>query len=569
MAFYQLIAQRILFVMMGFILLYGAIAGRLIWLASTPAPAEASYFPKTTDRLAMRPDLLDRNGQILATDIKVFSLYAEPRRILDADEAIEKLSTVFPSLRTPALRARLDSDAGFLWLKREITPDEHRRLHNLGIPGIGFLEETQRFVPGGALAGHVIGHVNVDNQGIAGIEKYLDTQGLRELQQMGLTQNQSLKPVQLSLDLRVQHVMRDELQKALELYRAIAGIGIILDVHTGEVLALSSLPDYDPNSPAQALDPERINRAVAGVFEMGSVFKIFTTAMALDSEKISLGDSFDATHPIRVSRYTISDFHGKRRVLSVPEVFIYSSNIGTAKMALAVGIEGQKAFLQKMGLLSRLETELPETARPILPPKWTELTAMTVSFGHGLSVSPLQTAAAAAVLVNGGKRVHPTFLRQRQEGKKEALFQEAGGGSGLIEAKTATETVQVIKPTTSLMMRYLFRLNVEEGSGRRADVPGYRVGGKTGTAEKVEKGRYVASKRFNTFIATFPVDAPRYIVLVALDEPKPAKENLSATAGLNAAPTVGAVIQRVAPMLGIVPRFDQNAQTLSASYHLF
>jgi cell division protein FtsI (penicillin-binding protein 3) len=288
-------------------------------------------------------------------------------------------------------------------------------------------------------------------------------------------------------------------------------------------------------------------RASGGVFEMGSVFKGFTVAMALDSGRVTMDDSFDATRPIRIGGRTIDDFHGKRRMLSVAETFIYSSNIGTGKMMLAAGIDQQRAFMERIGLTTRLKTELPEVATPLLPPKWNELAAITISFGHGISVTPLQTATAAAALINGGKLIPPTFM-PRAMADAEKLAQ------------------QVVSPRTSQIMRYLFRLNVLQGSGRRAKVPGYLVGGKTGTAEKIENGRYVSNKRRNSFLSAFPMDDPKYVVLVVIDEPKSEREGIGATAGLNAAPTVSAIIRRIAPMLGVLPKFGDKAETVSISY---
>jgi cell division protein FtsI (penicillin-binding protein 3) len=353
---------------------------------------------------------------------------------------------------------------------------------------------------------------------------------------VGLAREGTLEPVRLSLDLRVQHVVRDELLQAMERYHALAAIGIVLDVDTGEVLGMSSVPDYDSNNRVEALDRGRMNRAAVGVYEMGSTFKGFTTAMALDSGLVSITDSFDARYALQVGRFTIDDFHGKHRWLTVPEIFIYSSNIGAARMALAVGPDGHRDYLARFGLLDTLRTELPETGAPIVPPTpWPRVTQITMAFGHGISVSPLQTAAAGASLVNGGMLITPTFLPRRPE-------------------EAAAMAHPAIRPETSELMRQLLRLNVTEGSGRRAEVAGYRVGGKTGTAEKVENGRYVSDKRRNAFLAAFPMDAPRYLVLVILDEPQPEQPGMGATAGLNTAPLAGSIIRRIAPMLGVEPR---------------
>ncbi|HEX2256951.1 MAG TPA: penicillin-binding protein 2, partial [Afifellaceae bacterium] len=526
---------RIAFAAAMLCLLYGVLGLRLVLVGLEASWAEGAE-PRPVDVVAAaRPDILDRNGEILATDIRTASLYAEPRRTVDPDEASELLAGIFPELNRARLRRELTGDKGFMWLKRELTPRQQQAVHRLGIPGVGFLAENRRFYPGGPTAAHILGHVNVDNQGIAGIEKHLDERGLADLHQVGFAMERGLEPVRLSLDLRAQHAVRDELAKAMERYRAVASVGIVMDVRTGEVVAMSSLPDYDPNNPVEALDKENMNRATVGTFEMGSTFKVFTTAMALDSGQASLESSFDATRPLRIGGFTISDYRGKGRWLTVPEIFIYSSNIGTARMAMQVGSEGQREFLDKLGLLATLRTELPETGAPISPRNWSTLNTVTISYGHGVSVSPLQTAAAAAALVNGGYYVPPTFLPRTAE--------EAAGLAR-----------RVIRPETSHAMRMLMRMNVEKGTGKRADVPGYLVGGKTGTAEKVVNGKYSSSKRRNVFLAAFPMDEPRYLVLVMLDEPQPEKPGMGATAGLNTAPTVAAIVRRIAPMIGVEPR---------------
>ncbi|WP_421722837.1 peptidoglycan D,D-transpeptidase FtsI family protein [Bauldia sp.] len=518
-----------------FALAFLVIIGRLVSFGIMEPAAGNSYVDPNAAIATSRPDLIDRNGEVLAADIKTASLYGEPRNIIDPDEAAELITGVLTDIDTAKLRKRLTGDAGFVWIKREITPKQRAKIHALGVPGIGFLTENRRFYPGGRTAAHVLGAVNVDNQGIAGIEKHVDDRWLADLHAAGFARGEELDPVKLSIDVSVQHIVRDELAQAMERYGAIAAGGIILNAHTGEVLAMASLPDYDPNEPADALKPDRLNRISAGAFELGSIFKSFTFAMALDSGTVTMNDSIDATKPIRVRGHTINDFHGKYRVLTVPEVFIYSSNIGSARMALAVGQEGQQAYLRRFGFFDKVATDLPEVARPIVPKKWSEVTAMTVAFGHSLAVTPLQVAVADAALVNGGKLIPPTFLPR-----------------GRAEADAVAR--QVVSPETSRHMRTLFAMNVEKGSGRRAAVPGYNVGGKTGTAEKVVDGRYSDDKRLNSFLATFPMDDPQYVVLVMLDEPKRAKDGGGVTAGWNAAPTVSAIIRRSAALLGVKPR---------------
>ena len=415
------------------------------------------------------------------------------------------------------------------------------------MPGLGFRTEKRRFYPGGATASHILGLVNIDNKGIAGMEKYIDDQGLADLQALGLAGPDTLEPVKLSIDLRAQYILHDELSGALERYHAKAAGGVVLNARTGEVLAMASLPDYDPNNPYNALEKDRLNRMSAGVFEMGSTSKLFTTAMALDSGKVGLNSTFDASRPLRVGRFTINDFHGKRRVLTVPEVFIYSSNIGTAKMAEVVGVAGHRDFLKRTGLLDRMRTELPEVAHPTEPKEWKQLNSYTISYGHGVATTPLQTAVAAVAMVNGGKLIPPTFLMRSEE-----------------QAMQVAE--QVISPDTSAKIRYLFRLNVEKGSGSRAGVPGYYVGGKTGTAEKVVNGRYANDKRFNAFLAAYPSNDPDYVVAIVIDEPEPERPGIGATSGLNTAPVAGNVIRRTAALLGVKPDFGQESEALLVSY---
>jgi cell division protein FtsI (penicillin-binding protein 3) len=436
------------------------------------------------------------------------------------------------------VRDRLSSKRGFVWLKREITPSQQQDIHRLGIPGVGFLTENKRVYPNGAVVSHEIGHVNIDNQGIAGIEKWLDGQGLAALHMAGLATDQLQRPVKLAVDLRVQYALRDELITARDKFKAKASAGVIADVNTGEIVAMVSEPDFDPNNPSEANDPNRLNRLTTGVYEMGSTFKALTLAMALDSGRVSLSSTFDARLPLRYGKFEIHDYHAQKRVLSVPEIFTYSSNIGTARMALSLGVEYHKAFLRKLGQLDRLRTELPESAEPLVPKHWGELNTVTIAFGHGLSVAPLQAVMGISALVNGGRMIPPTFLKRDQ-------------------AEADHLAVRVIKPETAEKMRYLMRLNVEKGTATRANVPGYYVGGKTGTSEKVVGGRYSKTKVLTSFTAILPADKPRYLLLIMLDEPQGLPETHGfTTSGWNAVPVGAQVIERVAPLLDIPPRFD-------------
>ena len=529
---------RVGLLIIGFACVYAVIALRLVHLGIEPESHATRRTTASDAVAASRPDILDRNGEILASDIKTVSLFADPRRVVDVDEAAEAVAKVLTDVDPPEVRERLSAKRGFVWLKREISRTQQEELHRLGVPGLGFLRESRRLYPAGSEAGHVLGHVNIDNSGIAGIEKWIDGRGLAELHQAGLATGRSLEPVQLALDLSVQHAIRDELAIAKEQFKAVAAAGIALDVDTGEIVSMVSLPDYDPNRPGKSIDPTRLNRLTTGVFEMGSTFKALTVAMALDSGKVTLNSRFDATAPLRYGTFTIDDFHAQRKVLSTAEVFTYSSNIGSAKMALTLGVDAHRAFLKKTGQLDRLRTELPESAEPLVPKNWGELSTVTIAFGHGLSVAPLQSVMATAALVNGGLLIPPTFLKRTEEEARELA-------------------TRVIKPDTSEKMRYLMRLNVEQGTAKRAEVIGYYVGGKTGTSDKVVNGRYAKDKVLTAFMGVFPSDKPRYLLLVMLDEPKATPETHGyTTSGYNAVPVAGKIIARIAPLLGLKPRQD-------------
>lgn len=533
---------------LGFALAFMLIGGRLVSLgfAGTEESGGGVYDISTT---VHRPDILDRNGRLLATDIRGATLYADPKRVIDRDEMAEQVASVLPDVNAASLRKRLAAGGRFVRIKRELTPMQQAEIHELGLPGFGFIEEYRRVYPVGATANHVVGLVDVDNRGLAGIEKFIDNNP--QLTMISPQTESGEETVRVSLDVGVQHVLREELKTAIATYKAKAAAGVVVDVHTGEVVGLASLPDYDPNHREQALDKEKINRIGFGVYEMGSVFKVFTVAGVLDLGLANLNTTYDASSPIRSGGFTISDFHGKGRPLTVTESFIYSSNIATAKMAVHMGVTRHRAFLEKLGLLDAVTTELGPSAAPILPKHWQKLNTMTIAFGHGLSVTPLQLAAATLPLVNGGIAVQPTFLPRSRE-------------------EAAQVSQRVLKPETSAAMLKLMRMNVVKGTGKRADAEGYRVGGKTGTAEKVVGGRYSSSALLNSFLSVFPTDDPRYLVLVMIDEPqRVAVTKGYATAGWNTAPTVGKIVSRIGPILGVPPKLEDTAQfdaKVSATY---
>jgi cell division protein FtsI (penicillin-binding protein 3) len=522
---------------LAFALAFVLIGGRLVTLGFTDTGQNSGGLYDISSTVH-RPDIFDRDRRLLATDIKGATLYADPARVIDIDELAEQVTSVLPDVDAKDLRTRLRQGGRFVRIRRELTPKQQAEIHELGLPGLDFIEEYRRVYPASATAGQVVGLVDVDNKGLAGIEKFID-----DNPQLTMTGDEAIT---LSLDLGAQYVLREELGNALAAYRAKAAAGVVMDVHSGEVVALASLPDYDPNHREQALDKDRLNRISFGTYEMGSVFKVFTVAGVLDSGLANFHTHYDASAPIHYASFTIDDFHGQRRSLSVPEVFIYSSNIGAAKMALEMGVDRHRAFLKKLGLLDRVPTELGDTAAPIVPAHWQKLNTMTIAFGHGLSVTPLQLVAATLPLVNGGIAVSPTFLpRSREEGMAEGH--------------------RVLKPETSAAMLKLMRLNVLKGTGKRANADGYRVGGKTGTAEKVVHGRYSTSALLTSFLAAFPTDAPEYVVLVMLDEPQRLPETHNqATAGINAAPTVGKIVARIAPILGVAPKLEVDQSKFDA-----
>ena len=537
----NLTKARIRWVIAVLVAVFLVVCGRLVQLGYVDT--DTTIEGQTRDLIsATRPPILDRNGMEMAVDIRVPSLFAEPRRIIDVDEAVEKIRTVLPDLDRNWLRNRLEGNKGFGWIKRELTPAIEEKIMRLGIPGLDFLTESKRFYPGGSEASHILGAVNIDNQGIAGIERSMDKEDVALLQSIGLARGQALAPVNLSIDLRVQHAMHDQLADALVRYQAVAAAGAIMDIHTGEVIAMVSLPDFDPNDPATALVEGRMNRITSGKFELGSTFKTIAFAAALDSGSVRIGDSFDARFGVRFGRFTIDDFHGKHRILSVPEIYKYSSNIGTIKMMQTMGKDNYRAFLTRLGFDDPLVTELPERTTTNVPKTFSEIVAATASFGHGLSITPMHMLAAYAALANGGNYITPTFYRRTPE-EAQALYR------------------RVVSPQTSAEIRSLMRLNALEGSGTRMNKlsDGYRVGGKTGTAEKVVNGRYVTNGlNLNVFASVFPLDAPEYAMIVLVDEPKRENAQSGDTAGWNAGEATGRIVARIAPMLGIAPNFDNS-----------
>jgi cell division protein FtsI (penicillin-binding protein 3) len=497
---------------------YGLIDASVLRQGNEPAVASGT---DTRELKTERADIIDRNGILLATDLPTNSLYADARVVKDPVESADLLLTVLPDLDRDTLISHLSSRKAFVWIRRNLTPEQQYDVNSLGIPGLNFQREERRVYPHGRLFSHVLGFTDIDNNGIAGAEREFDNE---------LRINNG--PLELSLDTRVQYALAEEVESAMETYSAVGAAGLVMDVYTGEVVAMTSLPNFDPHRPGQAPADARFNRSTLGVYEMGSVFKLFNTAIALETGTSTLNSAYDATEPLAIGGFRIRDYHGENRWLTLPEILVYSSNIGSARMAMAFGGETQRKYLKKLGMLDKPQIEIPEVGGPLVPNPWRDINTMTISFGHGLAVTPLQVVSGISTLVNGGIRRPATILKQDGAPAGERVFSQK----------------------TSELLRRLMRLVVTDGSGKNAEVAGYFLGGKTGTSEKLVNGRYVKNARMSTFVAAFPMQDPKYVVLVTLDEPKGTKETYGfATAGWVSAPAVGKVVTRIAPLLGIEP----------------
>jgi cell division protein FtsI (penicillin-binding protein 3) len=471
----------------------------------------------------------------MATDLAAHSLYADPQLIQDLDEAVEKIAAELPSLHAAELRKLLsDRSRRFVWVARGLSPGHAQRIHDLGLPGLGFRTELRRVYPLGSLAGHVLGAVNVDNRGLAGIERMLDDNGLS--QPASEAARTAKPPVRLSLDIGAQHAVAEELKRALKQFAAAAAAALVLDVRTGEILVAVSLPELDPSKPAELLDAAKLGRLMAGTFELGSVYKILTIALALEYAIADLDSIYDVRRPLGAGGHIIKDPYPQGRPLTMREIFLYSSNVGSGMLALQAGGDRQRAFLARLGLLGVMRTEAGPVAPPQLPKTWGRTETITIAYGHGLAVAPLQFAAAVAAVVNGGEKLAPTFLAR---------------------ADAPGPAERVLAAATSASLRELMRLGVTHaaGTGRRAEAEGYGVGGKTGTAEMPGRNGYREKAVVASFLGAFPMEAPRYLTFVLLFEPQGTPETGDRiTAGVNAAPVTARIVERIAPILGVLPR---------------
>lgn len=481
------------------------------------------YSLKNDNEKFERPTIYDRNGTVISSSLTTSSLYANSRIMIEKKKAAKKLSEILPELDEKDLLKKFNSNKAFIWIKRNLHPQQKYAVNALGIPGLMFKEEQKRIYPHDRMFSHTVGMVGIDGDGLGGLERYIDDK------------NNFDDKLSTTLDINVQSIVRKEVLAQKKKHRAKRAVGLVMDVTNGEMLSIVNLPDYDPNIPKNIQKNSLFNAASLGNYEMGSTFKALTFAIGFEENKIKMWSSFDASRPIEISKYTISDFHAKERRLSVPEILMYSSNIGTAKIAERVGQKTMLDYYYRLGFYKRLNIEIAEKSRPLIPDVWREVTTLTAAFGHGLAVSPLHMAAAFATTINGGKYYHPTIIKRDKAPEGDRIFSKE----------------------TSDKMRKLLRLVVanEEGSGKKGEAEGYFVGGKTGTAEKLdETGQYNRSMLVSSFIGVFPMTDPKYLVMVLLDEPKSTKDTWGyATGGWVAAPAVSKIIKQIAPVLKVKP----------------
>ncbi len=531
---------RLVLISAVFVFAYLIVAARLVDVSVIQAALqrgeETFSFEQSAkaDVAKRRSDIVDRNGILLARSLTTASLYADPALISDAPKLARVLSKVFPELSYGDILKKIQGNGRFVWIKRNLTPEEQQKILYLGDPALAFQNEDRRLYPQGELGAHMVGYSGIDGQGLGGVEGAFDK-----------LLSHSNAPLMLTLDVRLQHAMRREIAATVKKFKAQGGAGIIMDAHSGEVLASVSYPDFDPHQVPGPNDKRLFNRTTLGVYELGSTFKIFSTAAVLDKKNIPLSRQFDARTPLEVGRFKINDYHAENRYLSVPEIFMHSSNIGSALMGQMVGTKALKQFYSDLGLFNASPIEVAEVSKPLIPDPWREVHTVTASYGHGIAVSPMQMVAATASIINGGVLVQPTLIHDQSAHRDNKKL------------------VRVVSPETAHRMRQLMRLVVADGTGGKAEVVGYDVGGKTGTAEKPGSGGYNKKRLISSFVGAFPMHAPKYVVFIMVDEPQGIKETYGyATGGWVAAPAVGNVIRSMTSILAIKPS-GQNEELIA------
>lgn len=538
--------SRLLLLVMGFCAAFLTVGIRMVALASSE-PEEPRVMVAGKGIQSQRADIVDRNGELLATNLVTHALYLHPREVVDAEKAIRELAAIFPDMTEDWLRKQFDPASSFRWLRRKLSPEQVQAVHDIGEPGLLFGPRELRLYPNDRLAAHVLGGSRFGDEGVhsaevigtAGIERAMD-QRLRDPALLD-------QPLQLSIDMSVQAGIAEVLHSGMKLLNAKGAAAILMDADNGEVIAMVSLPDFDPNDrpmPPVTGDPADspiFNRALQGVYELGSVMKAFPVAQALELGLVN-PETMINTQAMQLGRFRIRDYRNYGPANSVTDVMVKSSNIGTTRIIQQVGATRQQAFLKELGFLDILDIELGEAprARPLLPSRWSDIHSATISYGHGMSTSPMHLASAYATLVNGGFRVRPTLVKQPED---------------------LPRGPQILKERTSDQMREIFRQVVVRGSARQTDVAGYLVGGKTGTADKMKPtGGYHKDKVMANFAGAFPMDDPRYVIVVSLDEPvETSGTEARRTAGWTAVPVTAEIIRRIAPLLDMRPAVVEAA----------
>jgi len=527
---------RLLFVGVVFAFVFLLISARLfeftVLKENTAMAASKEYQTPSLSSVIKRADITDREGTVLATGLPVVNLYSDNSKIQpeDIDTIAADVVRTISGLSYKTVRERLSRNSRFVYIKRNLTPKEQYEINRLGYPCFAFENGEKRVYPQGRLFSHILGVVGLDNQGLSGIENYFDDKLLNKNE-----------PVKLSVDSGVQRSVRKILEDNIRHFQADNGTAIVMDVNTFEIIAMVSLPDFDPNDFSESEDKEAFNRATLGVYEFGSVFKIINTAIALETGVVELQDKIDSS-PLRLTAHkTVKDFHPLNRPLSVTEIMVHSSNTASARLGLEIGENRQREYFSRLGLLEKSDIELPEIASPLIPKYWkAQATVANVAYGYGIAVTPLQVLNAVSAIVNGGTYYPASFLSPNPH--------------------LTGEGTRVVSDKNSALMRQVLRAVVEEGSGKKADVKGYNVGGKTGTAEMTSNGKWQTNKVRASFVAVFPSDKPKYAVLVMLEDPKGIKEETYGfrTAGWNAAKCAGEIIANIGPQLGVLPEFTEE-----------
>lgn len=534
-----------------FLLAFGTVGVRMGGMASS-LPSEPRVQSSGAQIISQRADITDRHGRVLATNLLTHSLYAHPQQMVDPNRAADQLVRIFPDLDHERLVRDFTGKRSFLWVKKKISPEQMQAVHDIGEPGLLFGPREMRLYPNGRLASHILGGTKFGQEGVssaevlgmAGVEKAFDS-WLRDPANDGA-------PLALSIDLSAQAAMEDVLSNGMRVMKAKGATGILMEISTGEILAMASLPDFDPNDRPRPLlkgdpsDSPLFNRAVQGQYELGSTFKIFPVAQAIDQGLVNPHTLINTQSPMTIGKYRIRDFQNYGKQLSVADIIVKSSNVGTVRIAQMLGVERQKAFLEDLGLFEATQLEMTEapTGKPLVPARWPAVTAATVSFGHGLAASPLHLAAAYATLANDGKRVRPTLVRGRNRNEGE----------------------QVISPEAARMAVSLLRQVVTRGTARNANVEGYEIAGKTGTADKPRPGGgYYDKKNVVTFAAVFPASRPVYALVVSMDEASSTNANgvESRTAGTTVVPVAGELVRRIAPLLGLRPQTEHELPVIA------